>query len=196
MLQKRSFREPKLPRYDDTIKRWYEVHEINCDVLALWETGYKWALGAFPYAHERPLMAQDMDFSKLPNVGHRDYDLLLLAASSGCPEFTAKKFADRIPVEVPERLPLLLATLQGVAASVYYESNFLLDVLDDMLTKGAKLDCVSCFLVPYEKGTIPVSEGILECSVWLLDHRAMKPSYESETWRQNHYRIWEVLERY
>ena len=203
LLQTMLVSFPRLSRHDDTINKWYKVLELHCDVLALWETGYRWALTAFPQAHERPLMAETMDFSKLPNVEHRDYDLLLLAASSGCLTYTAKKVAVGIPVEIPERQPLLLATLQGVVAlnlrDIYYESKFLLELLEDMLTKGAKThpsDCVSQLLKPYENGTVPVSKGILECLVWLLEHQATKPSYDAEKLRQNCYNIWEILERF
>lgn len=68
-----------------------------------------------------------------------------------------------------------------------------------MLTRGASAhayDCVLCLVKPYQTGTVPVSEGILVCLVWLLEHRAIKPLYESEMWRRNCYGIWEVLERY
>ena len=211
MLQKTSIRAVKLPQAPISphpdVRNKFEVLEINCDVLALWETGYLWAVGAFPHAHERPLMLDKWDFRKLPKVEHRDYDLLLLAASSGCLKYTAKQVADGISVELPQWQTLLRAILQGVVAlnlrGVYYESRFLLDLLEDVVAKvvakGPETlfqENVLCLMRPYENGTIPVSEGILECLVWLLDHGATMPSYYSEKWRRNCYRIWEVLERY
>lgn len=76
-------------------------------------------MGAFPRALERPLVAGGgffFDFGKLSNVEHRDYDLLLPAASSGCLTYTAGKVTDGIPGEIPERWPLLSAVLRGVVA--------------------------------------------------------------------------------
>lgn len=118
MLQKTSCGAFKLSRRDDVIGKWYKIHLSSGDVPALWEMGHRWAMGAFPRAHERPLVAEFsfFDFGKLSNVEHREYDLLLPAASSGCLTYTAGKVTDGTPVEIPERQPLLSAVLHGVVA--------------------------------------------------------------------------------
>ena len=201
MLQKTSFRGSRLSRSDDGIDKRYKVCEINDDNLALWEVGYIWALRAFPHKHERPLISKTDQKRNAFNL-NRDLRLLLLAASSGCLVYTARKVADGAPTKLSAWQLLLHATLRGIVTlnlrGLYYDSNLLLVLLEDLRAGGAKYTsvCVSILLEPYERGTNAVSKGILECLVWLLDHQTTKPPYDSETWRRNCYKIWEILERY
>lgn len=165
MLQKTSFRPSKLSRHDDIVNRWYKVHEtFGWDVLALWELGYLWALEAFLHAHERPLlMASTIDVRYLPNVEFRDYDLLILAASSGCLEYTARNVAAGVPVAVSGRRPLLIATLQGVVTlslrGIHYKNDVLLKFIGGHAHQGRLCTCLRLCLVFGEA----VSNGYCSC---------------------------------
>ena len=114
MLQKIPFQVVRLSHLHQQDQQMVQglEQQLRCP-LFFGKTGYQWALNAFPHAHERPLMGRSMDFSKLPHVEHRDYDLIILAASSGCLTYTARKLAEGIPVENIRATATLVSHITG-----------------------------------------------------------------------------------